>query len=87
MVNGQMCCGLTKTDLVVRVGKDAYEEALALPHARPMDFTGRPLAGMVYVDRAGYRTATALAKWVARGIALVTVDVRASRRRGPRVNR
>src|SRR5579862_1644702 len=56
MVNGQMCCGLTRTDFIVRVGKDAYEDALAQPHVRPMDFTGRPLAGMVYVDPAGYRT-------------------------------
>jgi hypothetical protein len=72
MVNGQMCCGLTKTDFMVRVGRDAYEEALAQPHARPMDFTGRPLAGMVYVAPAGYKTKAALAKWLGRGIAFVT---------------
>jgi TfoX/Sxy family transcriptional regulator of competence genes len=72
MVNGQMCCGLTKTAFMVRVGKDAYDDALSQPHARPMDFTGRPLTGMVYVDPAGYRTAAALAKWIRRGVALVT---------------
>jgi len=49
MVNGAMCCGLTKTDLMVRFGPVQYDDALAEPHARPMDFTGRPLAGMVYV--------------------------------------
>src|SRR5712691_3014080 len=68
MVNGSMCCGLTKTDFMVRVGPDQYEEALAQPHARPMDFTGRPLAGMVYVAPAGLRRAAALAKWVGRGV-------------------
>ena len=72
MVNGQMCCGLTKTDFMVRVGKDAYEAALAQPHARPMDFTGRPLAGMVYVDPDGLRSAAALKKWVDRAVAFVT---------------
>lgn len=68
MVNGSMCCGLTQTAFMVRVGSEHYQEALAQPHARPMDFTGRPLTGMVYVDPAGYRTDVALAKWVARGV-------------------
>ncbi len=66
MVNGAMCCGLTKTDFMVRVGPAQYADALAQPHARPMDFTGRPLAGMVYVAPAGLRSASALAKWVGR---------------------
>ncbi len=68
MVNGHMCCGLTATDFMVRVGPDAYDDALSQPHARPMDFTGRPLVGMVYVAPAGTRTSAALAKWVKRGV-------------------
>ena len=72
MVNGGMCCGLTRTAFMVRVGPDHYAEALAQPHARPMDFTGRPLAGMVYIDPAGFRTNAALAKWVQRGVAFVS---------------
>ena len=71
MVGGAMCCGLTKTDFMVRVGPDRYDEALAQAHARPMDFTGRPLAGMVYVAPEGVRSATALAKWVGRGVSFV----------------
>lgn len=72
MVNGGMCCGLTSAAFMVRVGPDRYDEALAQPHARPMDFTGRPLAGMVYVDAKGYRTDAALAKWVQRGVDFVS---------------
>jgi TfoX/Sxy family transcriptional regulator of competence genes len=72
MVNGAMCCGLTKSDFMVRVGPAEYEAALAEPHARPMDFTGRPLKGMVYVAAEGLRTDAALARWVRRGIAFVT---------------
>src|SRR6516164_8663236 len=72
MVNGAMCCGLTKSDFMVRVGPDAYDEALAQPHARPMDFTGRPLKGMVYVEPAGLRTRPALEHWVRRGLAFVS---------------
>ena len=40
MVNGKMCCGVVKDDLVVRVGPERHARALAAPHARPMDFTG-----------------------------------------------
>lgn len=80
MVNGQMCCGLTKTDFMVRVGKDAYADALAEPHARPMDFTGRPLVGMVYVAPEGLRSAAALRKWVLRGVAFVTSNPAPARR-------
>ncbi len=50
MLNGHMCVGVTQEDLMVRVGADAYQSALEKPHARPMDFTGRPLKGFVYVD-------------------------------------
>ena len=40
MLNGNMCCGVTNDDLMVRVGADGLEDALDQPHARPMDFTG-----------------------------------------------
>jgi TfoX/Sxy family transcriptional regulator of competence genes len=72
MVNGAMCCGLTKSDFMVRVGPAQYDAALAEPHVRPMTFTGRPLKGMVYVDAEGIRTGEALARWVRRGVAFVT---------------
>jgi TfoX/Sxy family transcriptional regulator of competence genes len=80
MVNGAMCCGLTKSDFMVRVGPDAYDEALAQPHARPMDFTGRPLTGMVYVDPAGLRTRAALARWIGRGVAVAEAAKNKKRR-------
>ena len=67
MIAGNMACGVSKDGLMLRVGKEAYEEVLGHPHAREMDFTGRPLTGMVYVEAAGYRTKEALADWVDRG--------------------
>src|SRR6516165_7098684 len=73
MVGGSMCCGLTKSDFLVRVGPDRYDDALAQPHARPMDFTGRPLAGIVYVAPEGLRSPAALAKWVGRGVSFVSL--------------
>jgi TfoX/Sxy family transcriptional regulator of competence genes len=64
MLDGKMCCGVIEDDLVVRVGPERYEEALAEPHARPMDFTGRSLRGFVFVGPDGCRTGEALAGWV-----------------------
>src|SRR5260370_41083195 len=72
MVNGAMCCGLTKTDFMVRVGAERFDDVLAQPHARPMDFTGRPSKGMVYVAPEGIRSDTALARWVNRGVTFVS---------------
>ena len=72
MVNGHMCCGLAKDNLMLRVGSDQYEACLAQPHAREMDFTGRPMRGMIYVDEAGYAADEDLQTWVNRGLAFVT---------------
>ena len=64
LVNDQMCCGLTSAAFMVRVGRDAFAEAVSQPHARPMDFTGRPSKGTVYVDPPGYRSDAQLARWI-----------------------
>jgi TfoX/Sxy family transcriptional regulator of competence genes len=81
MVNGKMCCGLTSTAFMVRVGPDEYERALARPHARPMDFTGKPLTGMVYVAPEGLRTQASLCSWVTLGLAFVSAPSSKPRRR------
>ncbi len=48
---------------------------------KKMDFTGRPLAGFVYVARSGLRNRQALAKWVARGVEFASAPDRGARRR------
>ena len=68
MLGGNMCCGIVRDDLVVRVDPDSYEKALARPHARPMDFTGRALKSMVYVGPEGCRSDKALEGWIKRGL-------------------
>lgn len=67
-VGGHMCCGVAGHDLVVRVGPARCLEALAEPFTRPMDFTGRPLKGFVYVGPAGCRRAADLTKWIRRAL-------------------
>jgi TfoX/Sxy family transcriptional regulator of competence genes len=66
LLRGHMCVGIVGNDLMVRVGADQLGSALAEKHARPMDFTGRPSRGMVYVAPAGLRTERALRHWVER---------------------
>jgi TfoX/Sxy family transcriptional regulator of competence genes len=70
LVGGSMCCGVTSGGLMVRVGAEGREGALALPHVRPMALGGRELAGFVLVEPAGYASEEALAAWVRRGVEL-----------------
>lgn len=64
MLDGHMTVGVLGTDLMVRLGADGARDALHEPHVREMDFTGRPMKGMVFVEKAGTRGAQ-LARWLA----------------------
>ncbi|MGB2756595.1 MAG: TfoX/Sxy family protein [Acidimicrobiia bacterium] len=68
MQNGNMCCGIVGSELMVRVGVEAYEQALAFPAAREMNFTGRSMRGMVYVGEAGLSEDEDLSAWLERGL-------------------
>jgi len=46
-----------KDTLMVRLGAGAAEEVLGRPHGRPMDVTGRPMKGMVFVEPGGLQDA------------------------------
>jgi TfoX/Sxy family transcriptional regulator of competence genes len=83
LVAGHMCCGIVGRDLVVRVGREDYESALSEKHVRPMDFTGRPLRGMVYVAPAGLRAKRALAAWIDRGVRFTRSLAENARSAGP----
>ena len=52
---------------MVRVGPDAWTDALRQPHAREMDFTGRSMKGMVSVGVDGFTEDADLVTWVRRG--------------------
>jgi len=69
MHRGNMLCGIVKKkNLMVRVGPEQYETALKMQYAREMDFTGRPLRGMIYVEPEGFKTEAALTKWIEMGL-------------------
>ena len=68
MAGGNVACGIVGAELMVRVGPDGYDDALKRPHARLMDFTGRPMKGMVMVGREGIASEEGLREWVERGL-------------------
>jgi TfoX/Sxy family transcriptional regulator of competence genes len=71
MVGGNMCVGVTGDDLMLRLGVDGADTALDEDHTRPMDFTGRPLKGFIYVSPAGTASDADLQRWVDRALAFV----------------
>jgi TfoX/Sxy family transcriptional regulator of competence genes len=71
MAGGHMACGVIGEDLVVRLGEDGADAALDEPGTRPMDFTGRPMKGYVYVEPSATATGEAIGAWTRRALAFV----------------
>lgn len=68
LVDGKMAVGIVGDDLCVRASADRSAELLARPHARPMDFTGRPMKGWVYVAPEGLAEDSELRWWLEQGV-------------------
>ena len=68
MLRGHMCCGLVQDKLMVRVDPNLYDQLLREPGAQPMDFTGRPMRGFLYITGAGISTPSALHTWVSKAL-------------------
>jgi hypothetical protein len=69
MVHGNMACGVIGDRLIVRVGRDRYEETLTLPHVSVFDMTGSPMRGWITVSPEGYASDDDLKIWLDRGVA------------------
>jgi TfoX/Sxy family transcriptional regulator of competence genes len=83
MRGDRMFVGIVKDELMVRVGPAAYEAALARPHVRPMDFTGKPMVGYVFVGAEGCRTVAAVSRWVEAGARFVEALGESTAKRRP----
>ncbi len=64
LLNGNMCVGVHKSALIVRLAPEETDAALAKPHTRRFDLTGRPMKGWILVEPAGLNTEAKLGKWV-----------------------
>ena len=63
LLGGHMFAGVVGSELMVRIGSEAAQRALELDHVREMNFTGRPMKNMVFVQPAGLH-GEALERWV-----------------------
>jgi TfoX/Sxy family transcriptional regulator of competence genes len=68
MVGGNMRCGVNGDELIVRLDPGREDDALASPHARPMDFTGRRMRGFITVHPGGL-AGSHLDRWVHEAVA------------------
>ncbi len=64
MVDDKMCVGVNKENLMIRLDPEIYEDVLKEDGARPMDFTGRPMKGFVFVDEPALEKQSALKYWL-----------------------
>ena len=71
MVGGHMAVGVIEDRLMVRVGKEGWQEAMAQPGTREMDFTGRSMKSMVFVEPEVLVDDESLRHWIERGVSYV----------------
>ena len=64
MVNDKMCVGVEQERLMVRIDPLRYDEAIEKEGCTPMDFTGKPMKGFVFVDIDVLNTRKKLEYWV-----------------------
>ena len=64
LLGGNMFCGVYKDYLILRLGKENADKALALPHVRPFDITGKPMKGWVMVAQEGVKKDQELKDWL-----------------------
>lgn len=64
--HGLMFVGVSDSSLMARVGKANHADSLRRKHVRPMDFTGKPMQGYVFIDAPGIRSKEQLRFWLDR---------------------
>lgn len=66
LLGGNLCCAVWKDSLILRLGPDQYDDALAEDHVHLFDITGRPMMGWVMVDPEGIVDHESLSEWLNR---------------------
>jgi TfoX/Sxy family transcriptional regulator of competence genes len=64
MVNDKMCLGIIKDKLMVRLDPAMYDEVMEMEGCEPMDFSGKPMKGFVFVDTCALITRQKLEYWI-----------------------
>jgi TfoX/Sxy family transcriptional regulator of competence genes len=69
ILNGKMCVGIIKDDLMCRIDPAEYDRALEQPGCRQMDFTGKPMKGYILVDDSGMHNKKDFVRWMSMAVA------------------
>ena len=69
MIHGNMCTGIWKDLLVIRLSPEEADKALKKPHVRVMDLTGKPMKGWLFVEPAGMKKDSDLYGWIDKAVA------------------
>lgn len=64
MLNGKMCVGVVKDEMMCRINPEVYEEALQKNGCREMTFTGKPMKGYVFVNEEGMKKQKDFDYWI-----------------------
>ncbi len=64
MVNGKMCVGVVKDEMMCRINPEIYEAALKKRGCREMDFNHRPMKGFVFISEEGMKTKKEFEYWI-----------------------
>ena len=83
MVDSKMCFGVEKERLMLRLNPDSYDDYMLKPGAKPMDFTGKPMKGYVFLYAEGYDLDEHLSYWIGEALAFNPL-AKASKKRKPK---
>ena len=83
MVNDKMCVGVEKERLMVRLDPEKYDEVLEKEGCTPMDFSGKPMKGYVFVSIDALNTKKKLEYWIKLALDYNSI-ARASKKRKPK---
>jgi TfoX/Sxy family transcriptional regulator of competence genes len=64
MVNGKMCVGIIKDEMMCRIDPAIHETEIEKQGCRTMDFTKRPMKGYVMVDDSGMKSKNEFDYWI-----------------------
>lgn len=68
MVNEKMCVGVIKNNMMARIDPEIYDESIKKAGCRPMDFTGRPMKGWVYLEAEAIDMEGDLNYWIQKAL-------------------
>jgi hypothetical protein len=68
LLNGNLACGIVNDDVLIHVGPDGHEDALAFAHTRAFDITGRVMQGWIMVSKTSCDSDEDLSTWIQHGV-------------------